>query len=167
MMTSQQQPQAQKTLALLVQEARVAKNLTTLQLAEKARLPLSFVEQLEEGQVIFLSQYQRGLLARALSLEPMEIKRLELWSHESFSTWEVPTLSSHHPQTGHLLFTNGKSLPLKEMQRHPEGFWPCPHCGASVRCLTSLLEDHEGFLVLKSRLTCTACLFQCSVEEPQ
>jgi hypothetical protein len=156
-----------KTLALLVQESRVAKNLTTAQLAEKARLPLAFVEQLEEGQVVFMSQYQRGLLARALSLEAIEIKRLELWTHEAFSTWEVPTLTAQHPTTGHLLFSNGHSLPLREMQRHPEGFWPCPHCGASVRCLTSLLEDHEGFSVLKSRLTCTACLFQCSIEEPQ
>jgi hypothetical protein len=150
-----------------VQEARVAKTLTTPQLAEKARLPLSFVEQLEEGQVVFLSQYQRGLLARALSLEPAEIKRLELWHHEAFSTWEVPELVSQQPTTGHLFFSNGKSLPLREMQRHPEGFWPCPHCGANVGCLTRLLEDHEGFLVLKSRVTCTACLFQCSVEEPQ
>ncbi len=160
-------PQNQKTLATLVQEARVAKNLTTTQLAEKARLPLSFVEQLEEGQIIFLSQYQRGLLAKALSVEPIAIKRLELWSHEAFSAWEVPTLTTQQPHTGHLLFSNGKSLPLKEMQRHPEGFWPCPHCGSSVRCLTSQLEDHEGFLVLKSRITCTACLFQVSVEEPQ
>jgi hypothetical protein len=167
MMTIQPPPQTQKTLAVLVQEARVAKNLTTPQLAEKARLPLSFVEQLEEGQVIFLSQYQRGLLARALGLEPLAIKQLEQWSHEAFSTWEVPELASQQPTTGHLLFSNGKSLPLREMQRHPEGFWPCPHCGAAVRCLTSLLEDHEGFLVLKSRVTCTACLFQCAVEEPQ
>jgi hypothetical protein len=156
-----------QTLATLVQEARALKGLTTQALAEKARLPVAFIDQLEEGQVIFLSQYQRGLLAKALHLEVYQLKQLEQWQHEAFSSWEVPELLSHHPTTGHLLFSNGKTLPLTEMQRNPEGFWPCPHCGAAVRCLTSLLEDHEGFALLKSRLTCTSCLFHCTVEEPQ
>lgn len=156
-----------QTLATLVQQGRALRGWSVSQLAEKTRLPQAFIEQLEEGQVLFLSHYQRGLLAKALGLETQQLKQLEHWQHEAFSSWELPTIASLQATTGHLLFSNGKTLPLKELQRHPQGFWPCPHCGAGVQTLTSLLEDHEGFVLLKTRLTCSSCLFQANIEEPQ
>jgi hypothetical protein len=131
-------------------------------LAEKAGMPLAVLEQIEEGRLNFLSHTQRSRLARVLKITPREIRATEI-APPIYQPHDVKLESISGEAIAH--FNNGKRLPLREMERNPEGFWPCPACGAGLRTHSSVREDLQHFSWLAYRVRCVECLFKLDFEE--
>ncbi|XVJ51074.1 MAG: helix-turn-helix transcriptional regulator [Vampirovibrio sp.] len=149
------------TLATFIQQRRLARSLNLAQVAEKSGIALGILEQLEEGRLLFLSVMNRGRLARVLKCVPQELKQYEREApHVQTGAVALEHVNVHHIA----FFNNGKRLPLKEMERHPEGFWPCPDCGGELLTRTHLREDldYQAWLVFKLR--CSHCLFKLDHE---
>ncbi len=149
------------SLASVLQARRNALDLPLPVVAEKSGLSLALLEQLEEGRLHFLSVMNRTRLTRVLKMTPTELKQYETPPPITL-TGDVVLQSIDYHLVAH--FNNGKRLPLKEMERNAEGFWPCPDCGAELTTLTHLREDleHKAWVVFKIR--CTHCLFKLDHE---
>jgi transcriptional regulator with XRE-family HTH domain len=149
------------SLASVIQARRHALDLSLAVVAEKSGVSLALLEQLEEGRLHFMSVMNRTRLTRVLKITPAELKQYET-PPPLTRMGEVVLQSVDYHLVAH--FNNGKRLPLREMERNAEGFWPCPDCGAELTTLTHLREDleHKAWVVFKIR--CTHCLFKLDHE---
>jgi hypothetical protein len=149
------------SLASVLQARRNALDLPLPVVAEKSGLSIALLEQLEEGRLHFMSVMNRTRLTRVLKMTPAELKQYETPPPITL-TGNVVLQSVDYHLVAH--FNNGKRLPLKEMERNAEGFWPSPDCGAELTTLTHLREDleHKAWVVFKIR--CTHCLFKLDHE---
>lgn len=146
----------QVTLAMRVQQARQARNLTREALAELADIHFDLLEEIEESKLTFLSHVQRSRLARALKLETDQLRVLERWVPQHTAPHaDDTTLAEHRYDNSPFL----KRLPIHEMLRHPEGFWPCPSCGAALQTHSFPRETLEGIPLLEVKIRCSQCLF--------
>lgn len=130
-----------KTLAKFIYFKREELGLTPKGLAAATNIPLSEIEEIEEGKVLFLSVTQRQALAKVLKCEPSEIKVLEKDIVENIISPEI--IES-----------------LKELILNGAGGLKCPKCGAPLDTKVEKMYDLEDNLVLHPKAHCTKCPFQ-------
>lgn len=131
----------EKSLAQFVQEKREKLGLTTSGFAKKCHLDLTFVEQIEAGQELFLPVTLRQILAKGLRCDPNEIKELE----KSFDT---EFISEEIINTLKDAILSGK----KELT--------CPKCGSLLVTRIAKMYDLEDQLMLHPKGRCSKCVFQ-------
>ena len=130
-----------KTLAKFIYIKREELGLTQKGLAVASNIPLSEIEEIEEGRVLFLSVTQRQALAKVLRCEPSEIKVLEKDIVDNIISPEI--IES-----------------LKELILNGAGGLKCPKCGAKLDTKIEKMYDLEDNLVLHPKAHCTKCPFQ-------
>lgn len=129
-----------KTLARFVTNKREELGLSTKGLAVAANIPLSEVEEIEEGKELFLSVTVRQALAKVLKCEVDEIKALEKDIVDNIISPEI--IES-----------------LKELILNGAQGLKCPKCGAPLITRIAELYDLEDNLILHPKAHCTKCPF--------
>ena len=133
----------QKTLAQFIYEQREKRGLSTQGLAKKAAVELSEIEDIEAGQVLFLPSTIRQKLARALRLNPFEIKEYE-------KTIEVITTPDEkYIEELKKIIINGTYENLL-----------CPVCHSALVTKVEEMYDLDDNLVLHPKAHCSKCTFQ-------
>lgn len=130
-----------KTLAKFIHIKREELGLTQNGLAYMSNLPLSQIEDIEEGRELFLSVTARQALAKVLKCEPDEIKTLEKDIVDNIISPEI--IES-----------------IKELILNGASGLKCPKCGAPLETKISRMYDLEDNLVLHPKAHCTKCPFQ-------
>lgn|SRR5574344_374558 len=131
------------SLAVFVSELREKLGLSRTGLAKKSALPLKMIDDIEEGQELFLASTIRQKLARGLKLNPADIKKYE----------KHPNLSLM-PDTEQTLFIKQKIL------SHDVSDLECPVCGSKLITRIAKMYDLEDNLVLVPKARCEKCPFQ-------
>jgi transcriptional regulator with XRE-family HTH domain len=144
-------------LSARVQTLRAQRDITQNRLAELTALPLAFIEEVESGVERVISTTARLRLARVLRVPASWLQYRDAKAHEADIS--VPRVN----RRGELL-AYGKRLPLRAMQAQPDGFWPCPACGAGLFTRTFERRDLEDTPITLVKIHCPACLFQASHE---
>lgn len=129
------------TLAKFISEKRNELDMTTKGLAIAANIPLSELEEIEEGKVLFLPVTTRQSLAKVLRCEASEIKALEKDISNDIVSSEI--IES-----------------LKELILNGAGGLKCPKCGAALVTKVEKMYDLEDNLVLHPKAHCSKCPFQ-------
>ncbi len=129
------------TLAKFIHDKREELGFTTKGLAIAANIPLSEIEEIEEGKVLFLSVTVRQALSKVLKCEPSEIKAFEKDIVNDIVSPEI--IES-----------------LKELILNGAGGLKCPKCGADLETKVERMYDLEDNLVLHPKAHCTKCPFQ-------
>ena len=130
-----------KTLAKFIHERREEFGLTQKGLAIASNIPVSEIEEIEEGKILFLSVTRRQSLAKVLKCEPEEIKALEKDITDNILSDEI--IES-----------------LKELILNGAGGLKCPKCGAPLVTRIAKMYDLEDNLILHPKAHCTKCPFQ-------
>ena len=130
-----------QTLAKFIFNKREELGLTTKGLAIAANIPLSEIEEIEEGRILFLPVTTRQALAKVLKCEPKEIKVLEKDISDNIISPEI--IES-----------------LKELILNGAQGLKCPKCGAPLVTRIAKLYDLEDNLILHPKAHCTKCPFQ-------
>ena len=130
-----------KTLAKFILEKREELGISAKGLAIAANIPLSEIEEIEEGKVLFLSVTVRQALAKVLKCEPTEIKALE---KDVVNNTISPEIIES----------------MKELILNGAGGLKCPQCGAPLVTKVEKMYDLEDNLVLHPKAHCTKCPFQ-------
>lgn len=133
----------QKTLAQFVYETREKRGLSASGLAKKAAVALSEIEDIESGQVLFLPSTVRQKLARALKINPFEIKKFE-----------------KHIEILNLPDENYISELKKIILNSEIENLLCPICHANLITKVEEMYDLEDNLVLHPKAHCSKCTFQ-------
>jgi transcriptional regulator with XRE-family HTH domain len=135
------------TLALRVQALREALDLTPRQVAQRAILPLSLIEDIEQGLELFLAPAVRGKLARVLRVKPLTLEEVEL----------RPTTPSIKPV--------GQSSTVQLIEHWlntPNHAHPCPDCGQPLVLQVFARRDLHDNPLHAIKAHCTQCLFRVS-----
>ena len=130
-----------KTLAKFIYEKREEMGLTLKGMSIVSNIPVSELEEIEEGKTLFLSVTRRQGLAKVLKCEPEEIKALEKDITENVLSDEI--IES-----------------LKELILSGAGGLKCPKCGAPLVTRIAKMYDLEDNLILHPKAHCTKCPFQ-------
>ncbi|MBP3820234.1 hypothetical protein J6G99_01150 [bacterium] len=130
-----------RTLAKFVSQKREELGLTAKGLSIASNIPLSEIEEIEEGRVLFMAVTTRQALAKVLKCEPSEIKILEKDISSEIISPEI--IES-----------------LKELIINGAGGLKCPKCGAPLVTRVAKLYDLEDNLILHPKAHCTKCPFQ-------
>ena len=130
-----------KTLAKFVQKNREELGLTVKGLSIAANVPITEIEEIEEGKVLFLPVTTRQSLAKVFKCEAQEIKDLEKDIVENIISPEIIDSLKD-------LIVNGA-----------EGL-KCPKCGAPLVTRVARMYDLEDNLILHPKAHCTKCPFQ-------
>lgn len=129
------------SLAEFITEKREKAGMSASGLAKYAGIDLHIVEDIESGKELFLSVTVRQKLARALKLQPAEIKHYEKNVNE-------------------IIISQEQILDIKELILNGEEDLYCPICGNKL--VVSLLKryDIEDNLVFDPKAHCSKCVFQ-------
>ena len=129
------------SLAEFITEKREKAGMSASGLAKRAGVDLYIVEDIESGKELFLSVTVRQKLARALKLQPAEIKHYEKNVNE-------------------IIISQEQILDIKELILNGEEDLYCPICGNKL--VVSLLKryDIEDNLVFDPKAHCSKCVFQ-------
>lgn len=129
------------SLAEFITEKREKAGMSPSGLAKHAGIDLHIVEDIESGKELFLSVTVRQKLARALKLQPAEIKHYEKNVNE-------------------IIISQEQILDIKELILNGEEDLYCPICGNKL--VVSLLKryDIEDNLVFDPKAHCSKCVFQ-------
>ena len=133
----------QKTLAQFIYEQRENRGLSTQGLAKKAAVSLSEIEDIESGQVLFLPSTIRQKIARALKLNPFDIKQYE----KNFDILKMP--DEQYIEELKKIIINGTFENLL-----------CPMCHSPLVTKVEEMYDLEDNLVLHPKAHCSKCTFQ-------
>lgn len=129
------------TLAQFVQKKREQLGLSASGLAKKCPLDLSFIEQIEAGEELFLPTTLRQLLAKGLKCSPNEIKELEKNFENEFASEELIE-------------------DLKAKILNDEKDLICPKCKSELVTRIAKMYDLEDNLMLHPKARCSRCVFQ-------
>lgn len=130
-----------KSLAEFISEKREKAGMSVTGLAKRSGINIETIEDIESGKELFLSVTIRQKLARALKLQPAEIKSYE----------KTITDISVKPETVD---------DIKEMILEGETDLYCPVCGAKLVVRIAKMYDLEDNLVLHPKAHCSQCTFQ-------
>ncbi len=132
-----------KSLAQFIAENREKRGFSQSGLAKRSAIELRELEEIESGQLLFLSTVARQKLAGALKLRPAEIKEYE-------KSIDV------------LLAPDEKYIEeMKDLILNNDGFIiKCPICGAALNTKVEEMFDLEDNLVLHPKARCSKCAFQ-------
>lgn len=161
------------SLGQRVQWARNQRGLSIEQLATQAHLESAFVQDVEAGLEPVVSKRVLLQLGRVLRIPTH-------WLNAPFPSQPSPDAASHFvpsqesqlPCIEQLALKDifpiyHQHLPVNAMRDNPDGFWPCPQCGAALQVRTFLREDLEGNSLTALQLDCTSCLFRLEEELPE
>jgi transcriptional regulator with XRE-family HTH domain len=130
------------SLAQFISSTREKMGLSQIGLAKKAIISITLIENIESGQDLFLVPPIRQKLARALKLEPFEIKIFEKRQLEFDYDQEYIESIKEKILTGEL-----------------EGLL-CPSCDSELICRVAELYDLEDRLMKHPKARCSKCPFQ-------
>ncbi|MDD3593655.1 MAG: helix-turn-helix transcriptional regulator [Candidatus Gastranaerophilales bacterium] len=131
-----------QSLAEYISTLREQKGYSQLGLANAANIDLSALEEVESGQLLFLPTVVRQKLAKALKVEPRNIKKYE-------RNFEDKKVSDNYL----------KMIKDNILQGELEGNI-CPECGSELICRVAELYDLEDRLVKHPKAHCSKCSFQ-------
>ena len=129
------------TLAKFIHNKREELGLTINGLSLAANVPVTEIEELEEGRELFMSVTTRQALAKILKCEAHEIKALEKDISDAIISPEI--IDS-----------------LKQLILNGAGGLKCPKCGANLVTKIEKMYDLEDNLVLHPKAHCSKCPFQ-------
>ena len=129
------------TLAKFIINKREELGITKKGLSIAANIPLSEIEDIEEGRELFMSVTMRQALAKVLKCEPSEIKALEKDISPEIISPEI--IES-----------------IKELILKGAGGLKCPKCGSALITKISEMYDLEDNLVLHPKAHCSKCPWQ-------
>lgn len=132
---------AGRNLAEYISDIREKRGFSQTGLAKAANLDLKIIEEIESGQMLFLSTVVRQKIARVLKIEPKIIKHLE----KEINTDKI---STEYIEELKIRILNGE----KEIN--------CPICKNPLSVRIAKMYDLEDNLVLHPKATCTKCPFQ-------
>lgn len=132
---------AGRNLAEYISDIREKRGLSQTGLARAANLDLKIVEEIESGQILFLSTVVRQKIARVLKIEPKILKHLE----KEINTEKI---STEYIEELKIRILNGE----KELS--------CPVCKNPLTVRIARMYDLEDNLVLHPKAACTKCPFQ-------
>ena len=132
---------AGRNLAEYISDIREKRGYSQMGLAKAANLDLKTIEEIESGQMLFLSTVVRQKIARVLKIEPKILKHLE----KEINTEKI---STEYIEELKIRILNGE----KELK--------CPVCKSPLTVRIAKMYDLEDNLVLHPKATCTKCPFQ-------
>ncbi len=132
---------AGRNLAEYISDIREKRGFSQTGLAKAANLDLKTIEEIESGQILFLSTVVRQKIARILKIEPKILKHLE----KEINTEKI---STEYIEELKIRILNGE----KELV--------CPVCKNPLTVRIAKMYDLEDNLVLHPKATCTKCPFQ-------
>lgn len=135
--------QSNISLAQFVSERREKNGLSQTGLSKKCNLPLKTIEDIENGNELFLATSVRQRLAKGLKVEPKEIKKYEKNVDVSLSS-DAKYIDD---------------LKIKILAGEGEGCL-CPVCGSKLVTRIAQMYDLEDNLMLHPKAHCTKCPFQ-------
>ena len=130
-----------QSLAQFVIQRREKLGLSTSGLAKKCNINPEVVQQIENGEELFLATTIRQNLAKGLKCSLEEIKSLE----KTFENKIVDDLTIEN---------------LKEQILQHATDLKCPLCGSPLRTRIAKMYDLEDNLMLHPKAVCTKCVFQ-------
>ena len=130
-----------KTLAKFISDKRQELGFSIKGLSIATHIPISDIEEIEEGRVLFLPVTRRQMLASVLKCEASEIKALDKDISSDIVSPEV--IES-----------------LKELILKGAGGLKCPKCGATLKTRIAKMYDLEDNLILHPKAYCQKCPFQ-------
>ena len=130
------------SLAQFISQSREKLGLSQFGLAKKSNIDISVIEFIENGQDLFLDTTTRQKLAKALKLNPSDIKKFE----KSFNL----NITSSEDSISSL-----KQLILQGQQN-----LLCPNCSSPLTVRIAKFYDLEDNLVLHPKASCSRCPFQ-------
>ncbi len=129
------------SLAEFIIEKREKAGMSASGLAKRAGVEQEVIDDIESGKELFLSVTVRQKLARALKLQPAEIKHYEKVLNE-------------------VLVTPEQIEDIKDLILNGEEDLYCPMCGAKLVTRIARMYDLEDNLVLHPKAHCSQCVFQ-------
>jgi len=132
------------TLAKFVFETREKLGYTKKRLAERAGLELSLIDNIEEGQELFLSSTVRQKLAKALKIDGKKIKALE----KEIKIGENLPLAEYIEEVKLRILTGVLTGNV------------CPKCKSELKCRIAVMYDLEDNQIKHPKANCPKCPFQ-------
>ena len=129
------------SLAEFIIEKREKAGMSASGLANRAGIDLGLIEDIESGKELFLSVTVRQKLARALKIQPAEIKHYEKVVNE-------------------VVVSQDKIQDYKELILQGEEDLYCPICGNKLVVNIAKRYDLEDNLVFDPKAHCSKCVFQ-------
>jgi len=133
------------SLAMFITEARENIGLSSLLLAKRANLPEEQIQDIEAGKELFLSSTVRQKLAKALKLNPVEIKLYE----KTVDVHYASNVSKDFEDYARMKMNLGETDDLR-----------CPVCGSEMDFRTVKRYDLEDNLILHHKASCKKCPYQ-------
>lgn len=130
-----------KSLAEFIAEKREKAGMSVTGLSRRSGVSADIIEDIESGKELFLSVTTRQKLARALKLQPIEIKSYEKVINDISVKQE--TIDD-----------------LKEMILEGEEDLYCPICGSKLVIRVAKMYDLEDNPVYHPKAHCSQCTFQ-------
>lgn len=130
-----------KSLAEFIIERREKAGMSASGLANRSGVDLQIIEDIESGKELFISVTIRQKLARALKLQPADIKHYEKVVNE-------------------VIVTQEQVEDIKEMILAGEEDLYCPLCGSKLVTRVAKMYDLEDNLVFHAKAHCSKCVFQ-------
>lgn len=130
-----------KSLAEFIIDKREQAGMSASGLAKRAGVEQEVIDDIESGKELFLSVTVRQKLARALKLQPAEIKHYEKVLNE-------------------VIVTTEQIEDIKDLILNGEEDLYCPMCGAKLVTRIAKMYDLEDNLVLHPKAHCSQCVFQ-------
>ncbi|MCR5262120.1 MAG: helix-turn-helix domain-containing protein [Candidatus Gastranaerophilales bacterium] len=134
-----------KSLAMFITEAREKIGLSSLLLAKRANLSEEQIQDIESGKDLFLSSTVRQKLAKALKLNPSEIKAYE----KTVDIHYGGNVPKDFEDYARMKMTLGETDDLR-----------CPVCGSEMVFRTVKRYDLEDNLILHHKASCKKCPYQ-------
>ncbi len=132
---------AGRNLAEYISNIREKRGFSQMGLAKAANIDLRTIEEIESGQMLFLSTVIRQKIARVLKIEPKILKHLE-------KEINAQKISTEYIEELKIRILNGET----ELK--------CPVCKSPLTVRIAKMYDLEDNLVLHPKATCTKCPFQ-------
>ena len=130
------------TLAKFISGLREQRGYSQEGLARRANVSLKIIEDVEGAQEFFLPVVVRQKLARALKIEPAQIKKYERKPNDAKPDENYIEIIKENILSGNL---KGNI---------------CPLCGAELSCRVAQMYDLEDNLILHPKAHCVKCPFQ-------
>lgn len=129
------------SLAEFIVDKREKAGMSASGLAKRAGVEQEVIDDIESGKELFLSVTVRQKLARALKIQPAEIKHYEKVLNEVIVTAE-------------------QIEDIKDLILNGEEDLYCPMCGSKLVTRIAKMYDLEDNLVLHPKAHCSQCVFQ-------
>ncbi len=134
----------EKSLSEFIRETREKAGLSVIGLSKKSAIPIETIEDIEAGKDLFLPATIRQKLAKALKLNPVDIKQYERIMLDSYDI-----VSEKYINDVKKAILSGETENLR-----------CPMCSSKLNTKIVRLIDLENNIALHPKAQCSKCSFQ-------